>query len=293
VNELRWVLLLIGVVIVIAVYFSSRSKRGQGIREHGEADSPTPKLEPGFGPDLQQHAHTLHPFSVPVMAVSAESWNPGALKDTVWLSDIPMPPTIDNGSETVAEMSESLAEDQTAEVPSPTELEVDTQSTPAPEPAQTASELEIEPLVLMLMVMAEEDVTFAGPDISTALEAEGLAHGDMRIFHFRQAAGQEAVFSVASVVEPGYLEPAEPAQRRSTQLQAPGLLLFCQLPGPLPGDEALELMLDKARGLAERLHGYLCDDRRNPLTAQTTAHYHDRIAGFKRELMLRKARRHE
>lgn len=277
-SELRWVLLLIGVVVMIAVYVAGRFGREQWSHGRDGAGSSAAQFEPG--PDREKNSSLrtdppwfADPVSVPVMAQ-----NPGTL-----------PSIPDDGLEMVAEIAGPLAEDEIVisrnEAALPAELEIDTQSTPAFEPVQTSPEQGIEPLVLVFMVMAEEGETFSGPDIRKALEAEGLAHGDMRIFHFRQAAGQETVFSVTSVVEPGYLEPAKLAQSGPTQLQTPGLLLFCQLPGPLPGDEALELMLDKAHGLAVRLHGRLCDDRRNLLTAQTTADYCDRIASFKREMM--------
>jgi FtsZ-interacting cell division protein ZipA len=43
-------------------------------------------------------------------------------------------------------------------------------------------------------------------------------------------------------------------------------------------------MLDKARGIAVRLHGQLCDDKRNRFTTQAKTHYQDRISTFVREL---------
>jgi cell division protein ZipA len=156
------------------------------------------------------------------------------------------------------------------------------------EPAQVSLPLGIEPLVLVVTVLAEEDQTFTGADIEEAMTAEGLAYGDMRIFHFfaaennaPQMENREAVFSLANLVEPGYFE-----RERMAELETPGLSLFCQLPGPLPGNEALECMLDKARGLAVRLQGRMCDDKRNIFTTQAKTHYQDRIAAFERELVL-------
>jgi cell division protein ZipA len=137
-------------------------------------------------------------------------------------------------------------------------------------------------------VLAEDQQLFTGADIEEALAAEGLRYGDMRIFHFFAAenneprvGNREAVFSLANLVEPGYFELENMAE-----LETPGLSLFCQLPGPLPGNEALECMLDKARGLAVRLDGRMCDDKRNVFTAQARTHYQDRIAAFERELVL-------
>jgi cell division protein ZipA len=156
----------------------------------------------------------------------------------------------------------------------------------------------VEPLVLVLTIMAEDE-PFAGPAVQEALEAEGLQHGDMRIFHCfspdDKSTGAETadtdldkvkniendypVFSVASLVEPGYFE-----LDKLDEMEMPGLTFFCQLPGPLPGEEAFNIMLDKGRGVAVRLHGVLCDEKRNKFTTQAKTHYQDRISSFAREL---------
>lgn len=156
----------------------------------------------------------------------------------------------------------------------------------AEEPKQVELPLGIEPLVLAVSVMAEEGERFTGTDLREALEAEGLSYGAMQIFHYFDAGADasesdEAVFSVANVTEPGFfdLDALE-------EVRTPGVMLFCQLPGPLAGEAALELMLDKGRGLAVRLEGQMCDDRRNRFTAQAKTLYKDRIAAFNRELVL-------
>ncbi len=160
------------------------------------------------------------------------------------------------------------------------------------EVSQSELPLNVEPLVLVITVMAEDEI-FTGIAVQEALEAEGLQHGDMQIFHCfkndvkassdNSTGDNVPVFSVASLVEPGYFDPDKIAD-----MEMPGLTLFCQLPGPLPGEEALELMLDKARGIAVRLDGQMCDDKRNRFTTQAKTHYQDRIATFSRELELAK-----
>lgn len=164
-------------------------------------------------------------------------------------------------------------------------------------PESTASQMEqgvnIEPLVLVVTVMAEEE-NFSGPAVREALEAEGLEYGEMRIFHYfdhgvRNASNNEdlenifPVFSVASLVEPGYFD-----LEKLDKMEMPGLTLFCQLPGSLPGEKAFEIMLDKGRGLAVRLHGQMCDDKHNRFTTQAKTHYQDRIATFSRKLTVAK-----
>ena len=147
--------------------------------------------------------------------------------------------------------------------------------------------LDIEPLVLAVTVMAEDGESFTGVEVREALESEGLLYGAMKIFHFfNKDVGEvtetdEAVFSAASVLEPGIFD-----LDALDEMVVPGLMLFCQLPGPLSGEAALDIMLDKGRGLAVRLHGHMCDDRRNRFTSQAKTSYKDRIETFNRELVL-------
>ncbi|MDT8385370.1 MAG: cell division protein ZipA C-terminal FtsZ-binding domain-containing protein [Gammaproteobacteria bacterium] len=171
------------------------------------------------------------------------------------------------------------------------QIENHRRETPEPTTQKTAPSVNIEPLVLVITVMAEDE-NFSGPAVREALEAEGLEYGEMRIFHyFDRDAGNASnnekpeniypVFSVASLVEPGYF-----VLEKLQEMEMPGLTLFCQLPGSLPGEKAFEIMLDKGRGLAVRLHGQMCDDKHNRFTTQAKTHYQDRIATYSRKLAL-------
>lgn len=175
------------------------------------------------------------------------------------------------------------------------QIENHRRDTPEPTTQKIAPSMNIEPLVLVITVMAEEE-NFSGPAVREALEAEGLEYGEMRIFHyFDRDAGNASnnasnnekpeniypVFSVASLVEPGYF-----VLEKLQEMEMPGLTLFCQLPGSLPGEKAFEIMLDKGRGLAVRLHGQMCDDKHNRFTTQAKTHYQDRIATYTRKLAI-------
>jgi len=72
----------------------------------------------------------------------------------------------------------------------------------------------------------------------------------------------------------------------SLDYETPGLSLFCQLPGPVSSSEAFDVLLKKARSIADSLGGQLCDDKRNLLTEQATGHYRDRISAFDHEVAL-------
>lgn len=44
--------------------------------------------------------------------------------------------------------------------------------------------------------------------------------------------------------------------------------------------------LKKTRGIADKLNGQLCDDKRNQLIEQAIGHYRDRITAFDHEMVL-------
>jgi len=306
-DNLRWILLLLGVVVLMAIYFSGRFEsegRAQERKQfrtgrHGktgkkadwqEALARPPvvtvrgkvKKEPGMGevdPELvaepvsptipHDETVTLEPVTKANLEILA-----GHTDETVNLGHVDIEDEI-TGIEIPVDFAVTEAEIQIAD------------TVPDEEPERAVIPPGIEPLVLSVSIFADEEENFSGPEIKEALEAEGLEYGAMRIFHFHDpdkkdiSENDDAVFSVASVMEPGFFD-----QGKLDALQTPGLMLFCQLPGPLPGDIALEMMLDKGRGLAVRLHGHMCDDKRNRFTAQARNHYLDRIAAFNRELVL-------
>jgi cell division protein ZipA len=161
------------------------------------------------------------------------------------------------------------------------EVDLEKETIEKKEPQQHELVLDIEPLVLVLSVMASNDGMFAGNDIRTVLEEEKLEFGDMDVFNFYIEDKQNPIFSVASIVEPGVfnLETLD-------EYETPGIFLFSQLPGSIPGVEAFDILLNKSRNIAGKLGGQVCDDKRNRLTEQATTHYRDKIVAFEHDLML-------
>lgn len=350
-DDLRWILLMIGGVIVAAIFFSGRFEREDWLREREErkirekaAKSKTGKIkkkpraqpemhgEPGRvvtgshgsaninqdeitgqksrGPKASEaSAKEMKPQATVAEKRVAEKKEPTFVEaqitkkpeknQSVASGFVPSPnvpadkaATIEalskaqeNGSDAFAmpSIEDEIVEveipiglvDAEAELKSKQENPVDIDS------VQGELPLGVEPLVLVVTVVAEEGQQFSGPEIQEALEAEGLEYGDMKIFHYHVDNHKDAVFSVANIMEPGFFEI-----EKIDTLETMGLSVFCQLPGPLPGNEALDIMLDKGRGIAVRLQGRMCDDKRNMVTAQVTAHYKDRIATFDHELAL-------
>ncbi|TNC82932.1 MAG: cell division protein ZipA [Oleiphilus sp.] len=151
-----------------------------------------------------------------------------------------------------------------------------TNSVAQPEAQDNAGDRE----VIVINVDAKADQIFLGADIKKLLEACGMEHGDMSIFHRHEENDllSPIQFSVANAVEPGYFDPS-----KMEQLVTPGVSFFMSLPGPKDYMKAFDYMLETAQCFASNLGGDLSDERRSVLTKQTIEHFRHRVREFERK----------
>ena len=114
--------------------------------------------------------------------------------------------------------------------------------------------------LVSLRLVARPPDRFRGNLLRQALAAEGFVLGDLDIFH-KPNAENRAVLSAASLTKPGTFDLETMDTQRFT-----GLNLFAVLPGPKTPQKAFEDLLLTARMLNERLEGALQDERGGPLT---------------------------
>jgi cell division protein ZipA len=124
----------------------------------------------------------------------------------------------------------------------------------APAAAASASEK-----IVSLLIAEREGTHILGSQIHQALLSQKLEFGARQIYH--RLHGGTAVFSVASLLKPGILDPAQ-----SGSFSTPGLTLFMVLPGPVKAGDAIRDMISTAEKLARTLNAEVFDSRRNPLT---------------------------
>lgn len=130
--------------------------------------------------------------------------------------------------------------------------------------------------VIGLYIAEHEGTNILGPKIHAALKDRGLRYGARRIYH--RFEGEHPVFSVASLVKPGTLDPAE-----AEGFATPGLSVFLQLPGPVRPVAAFQDMLDTARGLARALNAELYDsEQRAPLSPERERALHEQVEEWAR-----------
>ena len=135
-------------------------------------------------------------------------------------------------------------------------------------------------LVIVINVHALTNQGFPGSEVKKLLEACGLDHGHMSIFHRHEEDDllSPIQFSVANAIEPGYFDP-ETLDKIST----PGVSFFMTLPGPKDYSKAFEYMLETAQCFARNLKGELKDENLSVMKPQTIEHCRQRIKEFKRQ----------
>lgn len=130
--------------------------------------------------------------------------------------------------------------------------------------------------VIGFYIAEHEGTNILGPKIHAALESRGLRFGAKRIYH--RFEGEQPIFSVASLVKPGALDPGE-----AEGFATPGLSVFMTLPGPVRPVAAFQDMLDTARGLAKALNAELYDtEQRVPLSPERERALHEQVEEWAR-----------
>jgi cell division protein ZipA len=239
-ENIRWILLLAGLVVVLGIYLLGRlqAPRETPSRRHGR-------------PRSRQQDNTVHT-----------------------LEDIDGDPVLDEELEQLGQMiaadtpaAESMhVMEVSAGKP---ESELKPKPGPKPEPQRVRADR-----VFSLFVVAPAGVPFRGPVLLGAMAAAGLEYGDMQIFHCSEMVNdqEQLLFYAASMKEPGTFDLSA-MENFTTE----GVALFLQLPGTMNATRAFDAMVDASRILAESLGGTVCDASRSVLTNQTIGHMREEV----------------
>jgi len=126
--------------------------------------------------------------------------------------------------------------------------------------------------IVALRLVAPQPERFAGRSLRQALAAEGFVLGRFDIFH-KPDEERRAILSAASLTRPGTFD----AETMDSQHYG-GLSLFAVLPGPMPPPQAFEELVATARSLNDRLCGVLQDEGGTPLTPARIASLRERLS---------------
>ena len=216
-DGLRWLLLAVGVVVIVGVYFYSR--RGSPATEREALANE--RVEPSFGAAAGAPAADTELAALP----------PAALTQDTGRDIAPVPLAVG-------------------------------------EPAAQK--------IVTLRLVARGRGTFRGDELILGLRGIGMRHGKFGIFHrFGGDPGDSAIFSAASLVEPGSFDLLNIKDQA-----IPGISLFAVFPGPVAAVEAFDLMLSAARAMAKTMEADLLDESGNTLSIQRQRYLREEIIAF-------------
>ena len=300
-DELRWILLLIGLLALGVIYLLSRNKKKGATK----ADRPDeePRLDPLFDtiaivkepiePALPEDFELItnpdaEPVNKPVVAKklseaeSRSSVLSNITHDTETLNqllsqklspgespatDVVLPPIeevepADQIKAVMPEFYQPFVDESEQEAELVTEPEFEPVPESIPEPE--SDQVQVAPLeekVISLNIVSQAGESFQGADMLRIFKSREYEYGEMDIFHSRYKG--RIVFSIVNLVEPGWFD-LDAMDGFTTS----GFALFMQLPGPLAADVAFDVMLNEANALVEALGGEVNDTTHQPLTIE-------------------------
>lgn len=145
--------------------------------------------------------------------------------------------------------------------------------------AEPEAQAQAEQKIVTLRLVARNRGSFRGDDLILSMRGIGLRRGKFGIFHrFDGDEEGAAVFSAASLVEPGHFDVENIKEQ-----EFPGISLFLVLPGPMEGVDAFDLMIAAARTLAQALNGELVDESGSTLSIQRERYMREEIVQFEHD----------
>jgi cell division protein ZipA len=303
-SELRWALLILGVVFVLALalWERRRPRQASGALERGarrgSGGEPPPRLvrEPPLTlPEVHVREHLTRPqlpvvevtgsqpreeAAVPLSEPAAESaGEPPGIAAAAAVATAAAAPAPEDDMEVAADSpdaalpQEPLPHESLPHEPLP-QVARAPEELPEPLPATALVvdwPAEHERRVLAVRLVAPQRERFAGRSLRQALAAEGFLLGQFEIFH-KPDDERRAVLSAASLNRPGTFD----METMDSQHYG-GLSLFAVLPGPKAPRQAFDELVFAARNLNERLHGVLQDEHGTPLTPARIAQLREQL----------------
>jgi len=255
-EELRWILLGVGIVIVIVVYFWGRTRKR-------EAD----------------YSSYVDNEAVPSFSATEESddgWRDG-------VGPVRIVQSFDDEEIDSFNIDESLQADDPEVVDDSYDnnndasvVEVDIEPTPQVKDetiTEEKPEISVDDVVALYLV-AQRGSELKGEQILSATFATQLEHGQMNIFHRKDANGK-TLFSMTNMMEPGSFDID-----RMHEMTTRGIGLFIQLSLCDDPVKALDDMLICAHSLASMLNAQLCDQNRQLLNESFTKALREKAKGF-------------
>lgn len=258
-EELRWILLGVGIVIIIVVYFWSKTrKREADYSSYVESEdvpsfSATDESDNGW-------RDGVGPVRV-VQSFDDEEIDSFNIDESVQLDD---PEVVDDSND--INNDEFVAESNLTDDESVSQKRDETVTEQKPE-------ISVDDVVALYLV-AQRGSELKGEQILSATFATQLEYGQMNVFHRKDANGK-TLFSMTNMMEPGSFDID-----RMHETTTRGIGLFIQLSLCDDPVKALDDMLICAHSLSSLLNTQLCDQNRQLLNESFTMALREKAKGF-------------
>jgi len=297
-GELRWTLLGLGILAILAIWWWTARRSGQApgnaeLREstaappvHGFApagESALAERRPAVSESRNWGVPPLEPLSIRTTDLEGVP----ELDEPMMIDADPLDMTMDIGPPAIkapppVPMPPAFLAPAPAFAPAPTPTTAaapvqrssaensDRLATVAPQ-VPNVSEMQ---RIVTVRVCAVGAARWSGAALMAALELHGLAYGRYQVYHRKHSDGR-SIFCVASLIEPGTFDIAHMAEEEFR-----GVSLFAVLPGPLDSLQTIDALLATARDLARELSGTVQDAKGMPFSPQRAAALREDVARF-------------
>ena len=275
-ENLRWIMLGIGLAVILLIYFVGRSRSRPERHEFQEplsADempslstneiegSATFDAETEFNKSLEEKpAFTKDDdFQFIPSEINHFELNDELVDKVTASVDDGLVDVITSGASVKTKHTETVEQDDTEE------QQIETQQQTVTEEVQTGptddqpDENESYDDDLIVMHVEARDAYFSGLDLLRVINHQQLKYGDMKIYHAYDEIG-ETIFSMSNMLKPGHFEP-----EHFSEMRTPGVILFMQLSLVTDPDSALDRMLFCADTLSKELDAQLTTASRKRL----------------------------
>lgn len=254
-DNLRWILLAAGIFFILAIYIFGRNRRRNNSSDLFDTKEDIPDFSARDWDELDEGVGEVR-----IVARENDEFDS--------LDEFPSEHVQEGVPVDEAEIyqDEELQDDlfELTDEVEPSSVESDVAD------AQVQSDSKSD--IIVLYILAKPSNLLTGDKINSAAQANGLIFGDMNIFH-RLDGDEQAVFSLANMIEPGNFDPDSIHEMTTT-----GLTMFMQISGLSNPADDFDEMLRCAYHMSEMLGATLCSHRRQPITQADAEYYRNLIS---------------
>lgn len=268
-ENLRWIILALGLTIVLLIYLFGRNKdktRQTNLPEIVAADE-MPSLSTTEDMPDEQSVKIYDDF-VPSEINHFELDQALVEKVSASVDDV-LPDVMTDGSVLKSKVKiESETKETESQDTDVAELEVvESEDVTDTNPEEYADDL-------IIMHVLAKSAYFSGSDLLKVINHQQLKFGDMNIYHAYDDSN-DITFSMSNMVEPGHFEP-----ENISDMRTPGVILFMQLSLVQEPKVALERMINCASALAADLDAKVMSAKQRLLTEKNIENFREKAAYF-------------